>query len=110
MGIGQYQSRLRPEHSMNCAAIYYSRHAFERMFERTIAPNVIRDVVAKGEIIATYPEDQPYPSALILGFDQARPIHVVVARNAATSECIVVTVYVPDPALWDETFKQRRTS
>ncbi|MFZ2627400.1 MAG: hypothetical protein WAX67_00795 [Rugosibacter sp.] len=43
-------------------------------------------------------------------FDQARPIHVVAARNAATDECHVVTVYVPDPDLWDATFKQRRVS
>lgn len=95
---------------MNCATIHYSRHAFERMFERAIAPDLIREIVATGEIIASYADDRPYPSALILGFDQARPVHVVAARNATTGECHVVTVYVPDPALWDETFRQRRTS
>lgn len=95
---------------MNCATLHYSRHAFERMFERAITPDVIREVVAIGEIIANYPEDRPYPSALILGFDQTRPIHVVAARNATTGECYVVTVYAPDPALWDETFRQRRKS
>ena len=93
---------------MNCAAIQHSRHAFERMFERAIAPDAIRKIVAQGEIIASYPDDRPYPSELILGFDQARPIHVVVARNAETGECIIVTVYVPDPALGDAAFKQRR--
>lgn len=92
---------------MNCATIHYSRHAFERMFERAIAPDLIEEIVAKGEIIATYPDDRPYPSALILGFDPARPIHVVVASNATAGECHIVTVYVPDPALWDVTFKQR---
>lgn len=80
------------------------------MFERAISPKLILEIVAKGEIIADYPEDRPYPSALILGFEQARPIHIVLARNATTSECIVVTVYVPDPTLWDETFRQRRAS
>ena len=92
---------------MNCAIIHYSRHAFERMFERAVAPELIEKIVAEGEIIANYPDDRPYPSALILGFDKVRPIHVVAARNSATGECHVVTVYVPDPALWDETFKQR---
>jgi len=95
---------------MNCENIHYSRHAFERMFERAIPPEVIREVVAKGEIIASYPDDRPFPSALILGFDQARPIHVVAARNLVTGECHVVTVYVPDPTLWDAAFKQRRSS
>lgn len=95
---------------MNYASIRYSRHAFERMFERAITPDVIREIVTKGEIIANYPDDRPYPSALILGFDQDRPVHVVAARNVATGECHIVTVYVPDPVLWDAAFKQRRTS
>jgi len=94
---------------MNCATILYSRHAFERMFERAVTPDVIRGILAQGEIITNYSDDRPYPSALILGFDRNRPIHVVVARNANTDECIIVIVYVPEPALWDETFKQRRT-
>lgn len=101
---------IRRQNFMNCAIIHYSRHAFERMFERAIAPDVIREVVSKGEIIANYPDDRPFPSALILGFDHARPIHVVVAHNAAASACYVVTVYVPDPTLWDAAFKQRRSS
>jgi len=89
---------------MNCEIIHRSRHAFER----AITPEVIREVVSKGEIIASYPDDRPFPSALILGFDQARPIHVVATRNAATSECYVD---VPEPiTLWDAAFKQRRSS
>ena len=82
---------------MNCEITHYSHHAFERMFERAITPDVIREDVTKGEIIANYPDDRPFPSALILGFDQARPIHIVAARNAATSECHVVTVTRPHP-------------
>lgn len=93
--------------TMNCATIHYSRHAFERMFERAIAPEAVGRIIAQGEIVADYPDDRPYPSMLILGFDQTRPIHVVVARDAVTNECHVVTVYLPDPALWDETFKRR---
>jgi len=93
---------------MNCSTIHYSRHSLERMFYRAIAPEVVGRIVSQGEIIADYPDDRPYPSSLILGFDQTRPIHVVAACNAVTDECYVVTVYLPDPALWDETFKRRR--
>lgn len=46
---------------MNCEIVHYSRHAFERMFERAITPEVIREVVTKGEIIANYPDDRPFP-------------------------------------------------
>lgn len=93
---------------MNCDSIRYSRHAFERMFERAIAPRLVNQIIGEGEVIADYPDDQPYPSALILGFDNGRPIHVVVARDSITNQCHVVTVYVPDPVLWDSAFKQRR--
>ncbi|MEI6413174.1 MAG: DUF4258 domain-containing protein [Pseudomonadota bacterium] len=93
---------------MNCNTIHYSRHAFERMFERAVTPETIEQIITQGETIASYPDDRPYPSELMLGFDQTRAVHVVVARDAETGQCHVVTVYVPDPVLWDETFKRRK--
>ena len=53
---------------MDCKDLHFSRHAFERMFQRGIDPNAVAQVVASGEIIADYPDDQPFPSALLLGF------------------------------------------
>ncbi|MBK6637208.1 MAG: DUF4258 domain-containing protein [Rhodocyclaceae bacterium] len=91
-----------------CSAIAYSRHALERMFERAIAPQTVARLLAEGEIIAEYPDDRPHPSVLILGFDGQRPIHIVVAQEASTACCVVVTVYPPDATLWDEAFKIRR--
>jgi hypothetical protein len=35
-------------------------------------------------------------------------VHAVVAREAATGDCHLVTIYWPDPAIWDESFKKRR--
>lgn len=67
-------------------------------------------VVAVGEVIADYPDDQPYPSCLLLGFADSTPIHVVVARNPVDGECVVVTVYVPDTDLWTDDFKTRRAT
>jgi len=50
-------------------------HAFERMFERAVPLGTVVRVVAEGEGIASYPDDLPFPSVLILGFDGARPLH-----------------------------------
>ncbi len=83
-------------------------HAVRRMFQRRINADDVRCVVETGETIASYPGDTPYPSRLVLGWSGARPLHVVVADNAAERELIVITVYEPDPALWDETFRRRR--
>ena len=45
---------------------------------------------------------------LILAFVESRSIHVVVTRDPATEICRVVTVYQPDPALWNTDFRTRR--
>lgn len=80
------------------------------MFDRAISPDVVERVVAAGEIVASYPDDTPYPSMLVLGFDEGRPVHVVVARDGGTALCHIVTVYRPDPDVWGDDFKTRRES
>jgi hypothetical protein len=93
---------------MNCAAIRYARHAFERMFERSLSPTLVEAVIASGAIIQQYPDDQPFPSRLIPGWWDASPVHVVVAQDAAAGDCIVVTACIPDPKLWSADSKTRR--
>lgn len=94
---------------MNCKVLHFSRHAFERMFQRGINPDVAARIVANGEVIADYPDDQPLPSSLLLGYYETQPVHAVVAYDTATGACMLVTIYWPDPAIWDESFKRRRT-
>ncbi|MBI3952249.1 MAG: DUF4258 domain-containing protein [Acidobacteria bacterium] len=83
-------------------------HATRRMFRRRIIEQDIRHVLETGEVIEDYPDDTPYPSRLILGFCNARPIHVVAADNHEDQQTIIITVYEPDPAKWDPTFRKRR--
>jgi hypothetical protein len=62
-----------------------------------------------GEIIEEYPDDQPYPSCLVLGRTLAdRPLHVVCAPVSAEQRLIVITIYQPDPARWEADFKGRK--
>ena len=95
---------------MDCSSVHYSRHAIERMFQRGLSPAAIAAVLQAGEVIASYPEDTPYPSQLLLGFLPEQAVHVVVARDPATGACFVVTVYRPDPQLWEQDYKTRRQS
>ncbi len=37
----------------------------------------------------------------------SRPIHVVAADNAQADETIVITLYEPDPAEWEDGFRKR---
>lgn len=79
------------------------------MFERGITRAHVLQVLSEGEVIADYPEDEPYPSRLLLGFAEGRPLHVVAASDSAGETLIVVTVYRPDVGLWEPEFRRRRT-
>ena len=78
------------------------------MAERSVDPADVRAILEHGEQIEAYPEDWPYPSFLVLGWRGSRPLHVVAADNPADNETIVITVYQPDPQLWDAGFKKRK--
>lgn len=84
-------------------------HALQRMFERQIGVDDVRAVIDSGETIEDYPNDQPYPSRLVLGWRGPRPLHVVVAHNLSDNKLIVITVYEPDAGLWEHDFRRRTT-
>lgn len=89
--------------------VTYRVHAVRRMFERGISEAQVREVLEGGEEITAYPDDRPYPSRLLLGWRGERPLHVVAAYNARDDEEIVITVYEPEAALWEDGFKRRRS-
>ena len=93
---------------MNCASITFSGHAVKRMFLRSLSVTAVKTVVETGVVVEDYPNDFPYPSCLLLGIAGTTPVHAVVAMNVSTGDCIVVTVYVPDPARWSPDFKTRK--
>lgn len=90
---------------MDCSDFIFSSHALNAMIVRNIPADNVIEVIERGEIIAEYQNDKPYPSKLLLNFIQGRAIHVVVAQNNRSKQCIVITCYFPDPALWNEDFK-----
>ena len=93
---------------MRCKEVKFSGHALKRMFERSIPLQVVLDVTASGDIISEYPDDRPLPSFLLMGYYREHPVHAVVAWDASAGICWVITVYYPDPDIWDEQFKRRK--
>jgi hypothetical protein len=87
--------------------LIFRKHAVQRMFQRSIAVEDVRAVLAKGNTIIDYPDNQPYPSRLMLGWRGTRPIHVV-AADTEDGETILITVYEPDPALWEPGFERKK--
>jgi len=80
------------------------------MHQRNISYAEVQNVLNTGETVEGYPDDTPYPSRLILGWEGSRPIHIVVADNQDDQVSIVITVYEPDPEEWEADFKRRKKS
>lgn len=84
-------------------------HVLQRMPERSIERSDVLAVLTAGETIEDYPDDTPYPSALVLGFVGSRPLHVVVALDIGGPDAYVVTVYEPSSDKFEADWKTRRT-
>ena len=93
---------------MKCREVIFSRHALERMFQRSIGPEVVKQVLNQGEVIANYPDDTPFPSQLILGYRNGRPIHLVAAKDGRAEICYIITVYEPQAELWADDYRKRK--
>ncbi len=87
-------------------AIWNSRvritdHADEEAFDDGLTFEEIYFSVMHGEVIEDYPNDQPYPSCLIMGTNfSGEPIHSVWAYNPVNQWTVLITVYRPSSERW----------
>ena len=88
--------------------IEWQRHALERMMERGISRETVKEVLMNGEIIENYPDDKSYPSALFLGWVKNRPFNVVGALDSIMGWCFIITAYKPDLEHFESDYKTRR--
>jgi len=88
--------------------IIFRVHAIQRMFERRVSAENVRQVLQAGEMIEDYSDEMPAPGGLILGKRGKRPLHVVMAENIKDKELVVITVYEPHPSQWKVQFKGRK--
>ncbi len=89
--------------------INFSSHAIQRMFERSLSKDQVVRIVHEMHIIKTYPDDQPFPSYLILGYINETPLHIVFAYDSEMKTAIVITCYIPDLTIWEPDFKKRKS-
>ncbi|WP_129597828.1 DUF4258 domain-containing protein [Methanohalophilus profundi] len=75
-----------------------SDHARIRMFQRNISTDDIIQAISHGEIIEDYSDDEPCPSALLLGFVAKKALHVVAGQ--CRDHIRIITVYPPAKDKW----------
>lgn len=93
--------------AVNAGRVLWKKHALERMMERSISRTQVKQSILQGSIIEYYPDDHPIPTVLLASL-QSEPLHVVVAYDAASHQCHVITAYRPDLAHFQADLITRR--
>ena len=81
----------------------WTNHVQQRILQRGLSRQSVKDAIMSGEIIEDYPYDYPFPSCLILGTNQ---IHVVCGIGIGI--LWIVTAYRPTEDKWEADLKTRR--
>lgn len=101
LSIELLKSLNRPEN------IEITLHAAKRLEQRKITVGDILNCISNGEIIEHYPDDYPFPSCLIVGFNlNNKTVHAVIGYG--NERIWLITAYYPDPSQWDKSFKIRK--
>ncbi len=89
--------------------VLVSRHARERAKERNILVSQVGESIPQGEILETYPDDQPFPSCLIYSqLSEGTAIHSVWSYDPINEVAILITVYYPSSQEWIDGRVRRR--
>jgi Domain of unknown function (DUF4258) len=88
--------------------IQWRRHVLEKLAERGIQQQAVREVLLKGEKIRDYTQDRPFPSALFLGYIGGKPLHVVAACDEISREAFVITAYEPSLDVFEPDYRTKK--
>ena len=82
-----------------------TRHAQQRMGLRKITHADLNYVVANGDVVEEYPDNQPNPKALFMAHLEDEPLYVSCAFDGNCA--YIVTVHRYDPARWIDPWTRR---
>lgn len=102
-------NKLKIHQAVNSGKIQWSAHALRKMLERKITREAVKQTLLTGDFIEYYPEDKPFPSALVLGSGAGKFIHVVISYDDVRNKLYVITAYEPDDSHFHVDLKTRKT-
>jgi len=101
LGISEIKEKIKDK------KIKWRIHATQRLIQRSIKRASVIQAILNGEIIEEYDQDFPFPSCLILGYDEnSNPLHIVCSLGQGF--LWIITVYKPDLNKWKDDFKTRK--
>ena len=90
--------------------IQWRRHVLEKLAERGIQQQAVREVLLSGERIQDYTEDRPFSSALFLGYTGNKPLHVVASCDEINRQAFVINAYEPSLDVFEPDYRTRKKS
>ena len=89
-------------------SIEWRKHVLQKLAERGIPQQAVREVLLQGERIRDYADDKPFPSALFLGYVSGKPLHVVAACDETNRQAFVITAYEPSLEIFEADYRTKR--
>ena len=83
--------------------IQWTNHVQQRISQRDITRQNVKDAILTGAVIEEYPTDYPFPSCLILGSNR---LHVVCGIGDGI--LWIITAYRPSNDKWEPDLKTRK--
>ncbi len=94
--------------AMAAGSIEWRKHVLQKLAERGIPQESVREVLLRGERIRDYADDKPFPSALFLGYVSGKPLHVVAACDETGRQVYIITAYEPSLEIFEPDFRTKR--
>ena len=88
--------------------VAWRKHVLQKLAERELAQSAVLEVLLKGERIRDYIEDQPFPSALFLGYVAGKPLHVVAAHDETNHTAFIITAYQPSSDVFEPDYRTKK--
>ena len=91
-------------------SVIWTYHVNMRMENRFISRQRILSSIDRFEIIEDYPDDKYLPSCLVFSMHENVTFHILFALDVQYKNVRIVTVYRPDPGIWEKDLKRRKKS
>jgi hypothetical protein len=101
------QGNIANRISKSLKTALWRKHARIEAENDNISESDLEDALRREfTLVEAYPDDPYGESALVLVFVDEQPVHVVLSPREEF--CYLITVYVPEPAKWNESFTKRK--
>lgn len=100
--------KIHEVHDCDEYNVLWKKHALQRMMERGILRQDVKNALKDGVVIEYYYDDYPYPSFLIAYVDTLNPLHIVCSIDDVSKTIYIITAYTPDTDHFESDLLTRR--